>query len=81
MFGENKKKLKILKLSRDVRYLQKVALNALFSGICRSCRDTIKSLSISASPPTTVDELEAQLKKATLHGCYATNFFIDIGKI
>ena len=28
MFGENKKKLKILKLSRDVRYLQKVALNA-----------------------------------------------------
>ena len=54
--------------------------NAYFSGICRSCRDTIKSLSISSSPPTTVDELEAQLKKATLHVCYATDFFIDIGK-
>ena len=26
MFGQNKKKLKILKLSRDVRYVQKVAL-------------------------------------------------------
>ena len=26
MFGENNKKLKILKLSRDVRYLQKLAL-------------------------------------------------------
>ena len=28
MFGQNKKKLKILKLSRDVRYLQKVALKS-----------------------------------------------------
>ena len=55
--------------------------NGFFSGICRSCRDTIKSLSISSSPPTTVDELEAQLKKATLPLCYATDFFIDIGKI
>ena len=55
--------------------------NAFFSGICRSYRDTIKSLSISSSAPTTVDELEAQLKKATLHICYATDFFIDIGKI
>ena len=26
LFGENKKKLNILKLSRDARYLQKVAL-------------------------------------------------------
>ena len=54
--------------------------DAFFSGICRSCRNTIKSLSISSRPPTTVDELEAQLKKATLHVCYATDFFIDIGK-
>ena len=29
LFGENKKKLKILKLSRDVRYLQKVALKCV----------------------------------------------------
>ena len=29
MFGQNKKKLKILKLSRDVRYLQKVALKRI----------------------------------------------------
>ena len=55
--------------------------NAFFPGICRSCRDIIKSLSISSSPPTTVDELEAQLKKATLHVYYATDFFTDIGKI
>ena len=27
LFGQNKKKLKILKLSRDSRYLQKLALN------------------------------------------------------
>ena len=55
--------------------------NAFFSGMYRSCRDIIKSLSISSCPPTTVYELEAQLKKATLHVCYATDFFIDIGKI
>ena len=55
--------------------------NAFFSGICRSCRDMIKSLSIPSSPATTVDELEAQLKKATLHICYAADFFIDIGNI
>ena len=41
----------------------------------------IKSLSIPSSPATTVDELEAQLKKATLHICYAADFFIDIGNI
>ena len=52
--------------------------NAFFSGICRSCRDIIKSLSVPSSPTTTVDELEAQLKKATLHVCYAT---VDIGNI
>ena len=55
--------------------------NAFSSGICRQCRDIIKSLSISFSPPTTVDELEAQLKEITLHVCYANDFFIDIGKI
>ena len=55
-------------------------VSTFLSGICRSCQDTIKSLSISSSPPTTVDVLEAQLKKATLHVCYGTDFFIDIGK-
>ena len=31
LFGQNMKKLKILKLSRDFRYLQKLALNIIIS--------------------------------------------------